>query len=182
MQPYAPPRRRSGAGAIIGTILVIGFLFVGLVVAAGIAFVVLAKNETRHVRVMVERERAVSQMQQARAHADAQRARAVEPARPTMPHRPVMKTPTAEVEKEPIRVANRDITVELNQDGKITMDGKPIESDQLKSTLRDAGKGRESAVSVLIKADKKCLFEHVASVLAVCQELDIPNVRITARE
>ena len=51
---------------------------------------------------------------------------------------------------------------------------------QLKAMLEQAGQGRENAIVVTVKADKRCLFEPVAAVLAVCKELDLPQVRIAA--
>ncbi len=154
-----------------------------LIVIGGVAFFAMARSESRHVQVMVERERAMRQSQQARAQMEAVRSRVLDldQARPRLDKlTPLVEASAAPATREPIRVANREITIELNQDGKITMDGKPVELEQFQPALRDANKGRESALSVLVKADKQCRFEHVAAVLAVCQELDIPNVRISA--
>ena len=95
------------------------------------------------------------------------------------PPQVVKEAPAAKRIMQPIQVARREITIQLDDKGHLKMDDKPVEGKQLKNLLRNAGKGRESAIAVTIKADKKCMFEHVATVLSVCQELDISNVKIT---
>ncbi len=185
MQSYAPPPRRSSAGKIIALVLTFGFLFFGMLAVAGVGFALLARSESQHARVVMERERAMQQVQRARA-AELQARRAAENAQSfsELQETLVRELPVEEAfaqprRNEPIRVANREITLQLDAEGNIQMDDQPVAAKQLKTLLRNASKGRESALSVLVKADKKCLFENVAMVLEVCQELDVPNVRIT---
>ncbi len=200
MHPYAPPRRKSAAGIVVGMFLGFGFLLM-LVVVGAIGFVLLARNESHHMRAVVEQERAQRMAIKARVQAEAVRHRALEesgrkiirPGRLSIPHRGGTKaeadqsyldksTPYAALpEKEPIQVANREITLALDQNGDVTMDGKTL-TKPLKPLLRDAVKGRESAVSVVIKADKNCKFQHVAQVLSFCQDLDIRSVRIAVAD
>jgi len=77
-----------------------------------------------------------------------------------------------------IRIANREVTIQLDEGGKLQFDGADCELPQLNELLRNAGAGRENALVVLVRADKQCPFEHVANVLAVCKELNLNHVRI----
>jgi biopolymer transport protein ExbD len=79
-----------------------------------------------------------------------------------------------------IRIANREMSVQLDAEGKIQVDGAACELAQLKETLQKAGEGRQDDLVLVVKADKQCRFEHVAAVLAVCKELNLPHVRISA--
>jgi biopolymer transport protein ExbD len=58
------------------------------------------------------------------------------------------------------------------------MDGAACELAQLKELLEKAGEGREDAMVVVVKPDKRCFYEHVAGVLSVCKELNLSHVRI----
>ncbi len=191
MQTHAPPPppRKSSAGVLFTVLLLVGLFFMlGLLFVVGGVFV-FARAETRQAQAMAQHEMARSmaerlkaeqlqvqaEVQRRQAEATAQFDRVVEPPQ-------VIESPKMDRVKEPIRVANREITLRLDEQGKIHLDDKPVELKQLNTLLRDAGKGRESALSVTIEANKKCLFEHVAAVLSVCQDLDIPNVSITTAD
>ncbi len=81
-----------------------------------------------------------------------------------------------------IWVANREITVEIDAEGQVQIDGKAVEQDHLETTLREASEGRKSALIVTVQAAPECRFEQVNRVLSICQELEIANVRIRASE
>ncbi len=196
MRPQPPPRRKSSAGTIIAVVFTVGFLFFGLfLLAVGVLVFARTGNHQAHAmareamaRAQVERVRAEAEVHRGHLHpqeqlAEAHRGHVIaqEQLAEAVNH-PGMVVESEAVKDvaEPIRVANRQITLQVDEEGKIKMDGRAVEQKQLAMMLRHARKGRESALSVTIKADKKCLFEHVASVLSVCQELDIPNVSIAA--
>ncbi len=214
MHSYAPPRRRSSVGVVLGILFVVGLIFMGLIVVGAIFFLSAtsaARSEAVHARAMVAQERAMRELERARTYQDQREhvldavpqayempAAAAESAASTdgaaaaityqsypsnvNPYAPASAAAQEEHAEEPIRVANREITIELNQDGQVSMDGQLIELANLESALRSAISGRESAVSLVIKADKKCLFEPVAEVLSICKTVDIPSVRIAARD
>lgn len=189
MQSQAPPRRKSSAGIV----LVILFLFVAFIVGglllAGVGAVIFARAEAQQAHAVAQRERAMAEAQRLRAEMEShrdqleqQRQRIVNPSH-AAGHEHAIAEQIAQdhsmkPENEPIRVANRELTLQVDAEGNIEVDGKEIKRDQLKQYLRDASKGRETALTVTVKADKKCLFGHVASVLSICQELDVANVRV----
>jgi biopolymer transport protein ExbD len=185
MQPHAPPRRKSSVGIIFAVLLVVGFFFMCVVVLAAVGAMVFARAETSRAHAVAQHERALRHVEQARMEVESHRnaAHAHERLQRTFPPPQVVReTPAANRTMQPIQVARREITIQLDDQGKLKMDNKPVEGKQLKNLLRNAGKGRESAIAITIKADKKCQFEHVATVLSVCQELDFPNVKITTAE
>ena len=183
-----PPRRKSSAGPLFVIVLLFGFLFLGVLVVAGAGVFFLANTRVSHARALAERELARHQVERVRATAERVRATAeqnlsraqTELERATAHNRPEVEPDAAPVPAapEPIVVASREITVKLDQEGNIEADGKSLDLEQLKAMLQDASKGRETALGVTVKADKQCLFEHVASVLNLCKEAKVSTVRI----
>ncbi|MHB8863710.1 MAG: hypothetical protein ACYC6N_15005, partial [Pirellulaceae bacterium] len=136
MSSAAPPRKKS-AGTVILLILLLGFLLLlGLIVAGVVGFAIA------RARVHQAQARAMSQ------HEIALRHRRFDESRQRLPpdHRvksPLVSAAEAEIEpmamdpsiavagqapaKEPIRVAQREITVQLDETGKISVDGTACE-------------------------------------------------------
>jgi biopolymer transport protein ExbD len=190
MQYEVPPRRRS-AGGIVLAIFLLGFLFLIGVAVFGIGVLTFFRADAHRAQVIVQRDMAMRQVEEARARAEQLRARAEEAgnrvaaeahdALARVAEATDLAAPTeTDAEKGSIRVAEREVTIQLDETGKIQVDGKACELPQLKELLNGAGQGREDAIIVIVKADKRCLFEPVAGVLAVCKELGLPHVRIAA--
>jgi hypothetical protein len=190
MRYEVPPRRRS-AGTVILAIFLLGFMFlVGLaVVAFGVLVFFRAESRDAEVRAAMQQEIALRHVQEARARAELARGRVDGISQQVAAKAGHVRegAPAAMLEAEPaetaeekgsIRVANREITIQLDETGKIQVDGTACELPQLKEMLAGAGQGREHAIIVIVKVDKRCLFEPVANVLAVCKELGLPHVRI----
>ena len=188
---YDAPPRRSSAGTVVLVIVLLGFMFLVGLAVVGFGVLMFAHAESRQARVMMQRDIAMQHAEQARAHVEKVRARAEEvsqrvaaDARHVLEDAPeaIAEAESAEraEEKVSIRVANREITIQLDEAGKIQVDGTACELPQLKEMLASASQGRENAVMVIVKADKRCVFEPVAGVLAVCKELGFAHVRIAA--
>lgn len=185
---YDAPPRKSSAGTVITVFLVLGCLMlVGL--ATAFFGVMLFAREGRS-RAMVQQAIAMERAEEARARARAEelsaRAEQMGQRAATLAREHAAEATdaaaTAELAKpdHSIRVADREITIQLDEAGKIQVDGAACETPQLNELLAGAVQGREDAIIVIIKADKRCLFESVAGVLAVCKELHLPHVRIAA--
>jgi biopolymer transport protein ExbD len=187
MQYEVPPRRRS-TGTVIVVVLLLGFLLLVGLAVLGAGLLVFASARAHEVRMIV-RQDVARQVEEARARAEEARARAenIRERLGAKSDEPFGPPPQAVVEAEPaetpeaagsIRIANREVTIQLDEGGKIQVDGTACELSQLKDLLAKAGEGRENAMVVVVNADKRCLFEHVAAVLAVCKELNLPLVRV----
>ena len=187
MQYEAPPRR-SSIGTVIVVMLLLGFMFLVGLAVIGVAVLVFARAETHRAQAIRQRDVAMRRVEEARARVEHLRTQAEQTGQTveaeardvfTKATETVKETPPAEM-KDSLRVADREITIQLDEGGKIQVDGTAYELPQLKEMLEKAGQGRENAIIVLVKADKRCLFGPVAGVLAVCKELDLPHVRIAA--
>jgi biopolymer transport protein ExbD len=183
MRSQAPPRRKSSAGIIFLILFLFAMFAFGLLLLACVGAFIFARAEAQRSHAVARREMARAEAEERRAEIESfrdqvevQRQQAISDARSAF------KASAEKAEEEPIRVAQRELTLLLDADGNIEADGKAVEKDQLKKFLRDANKGRETALTVTIKADRQCLFDHVAKVLSVCQELDVANVRVATRD
>jgi biopolymer transport protein ExbD len=171
MRYEAPPRRRS-TGTVVLVVFLLGFMFLVGLAVVGFGVLLFARAESHQARAIRQRDIAIRHAEDARVHVEQARAK-VEVVRERV-------AAEAADEQGSIRVADREIAIQLDEAGKIQVDGTACELPQLKDTLASAGQGRENAIIVIVKADKRCLFEPVAGVLAVCKELGFAHVRIAA--
>ena len=167
---YAAPPRRSSFGTVILLFLLLGFTFlIGLAVAGAVAFS-FARAETHRAQAIAEREMAMRQVEEARRLVEQQRSQTERVAEEKLlpessPPEAVMGMDPAPA-KQPIRVAQREITVRLDEAGKINVDGTVCELPQFKDMLAQAVKGREDVILLTVQADPRCVFEHVSAVLS----------------
>jgi biopolymer transport protein ExbD len=193
MHSHAPPRRRSSIGTIFVVLVLLGFFFLVGLLLLGVGAFVIARAESQQARAMAQRQLAQARAAEVQALEEMRREKlsakeqfqqiqsAMRQRQATAPLETI-KPLHGEVSEQSIRVANREITLEFDQQGGVQMDGKMLAPKELEAALRKAAKGRESAVIVTIKADPKCEFQYVGDALAICRKLDLPNVRITATD
>jgi biopolymer transport protein ExbD len=72
----------------------------------------------------------------------------------------------------------RVVTVEA--EGTIRLDGEPLSLAELTRRL-SASRVEYPALSVVIRGDAACAFQHVAASLAACKEAKISDLGITVR-
>jgi biopolymer transport protein ExbD len=144
----------------------------------------LARTEAVHARALADMARAEQQVQDlvTQGETDAAIAEAVEAvaadAQAGSQAAAASRATGSDADQQAIRVAQREVTVSLNAEGKIQVDGSDCELSQLKEVLSQAIKGREAALRLAVQVDRQCAFEHLSAVLAVCRELDVRDVRI----
>lgn len=68
----------------------------------------------------------------------------------------------------PISAAMREIVININADGSITLAGKPVTTDQLAATIRAAVTSNPDQ-KVSIRGDRNTPYANVAGVLDVCK-------------
>jgi len=184
--------------AMLIAIVLAGFIVFGFAraerrVQHAVAAEELARTQAVHARAVAEIERAEYQTRELVAQGEAEVA-AAEATRAVAAEAVASETVSSEADgvahaaaesgAEPdasgqaIRVAQREVTVRLNAEGKIQVDGSDCEFAQLKDVLSQAIKGREEALRLAVQVDKQCAFEHLSAVLSVCRELDVRDVRI----
>lgn len=179
---------------VLAGVLVFGFARAEHRVQQAVAAEEMARSQAVHAQAVANMERAERQARDmaAQGEAAAAEAAAVDAAASAgaetantnedataQPNAESPPGPEAPSPPQEIRVAQREVTVSLNAEGKLQVDGGDCEFAQLKDVLSQAIKGREEAVRLTVRVDKRCVFEHVSAVLAVCRELDVRDVRIT---
>jgi len=82
----------------------------------------------------------------------------------------VSSAESAEQPKEPRRVT-------VFADGRLHLDGEPVERTSLVSLLV-AARQTTPDVEVLLEGDANCPFQHIAAALAACQEAHISQIGI----
>ena len=72
------------------------------------------------------------------------------------------------------------LVVAVLAEGRVELDGSPVTFEELTTRLV-AARTPLSEPSVVIRGDSQCAFQHVASVLAACQQAGISDLGITVR-
>ena len=96
----------------------------------------------------------------------------------------LLATTIAQVEREmkialpaaassaPISAALREIVVNVENDGQITVGGRIVQADELRSTVADAVK-QNSEQKVTVRGDRRTAYENVVRVLDLCKSSGI---------
>jgi biopolymer transport protein ExbD len=115
-----------------------------------------------------------------------------EPPRVVLENRSIVVGPEEAVELGPERPVQaitgmspqyadvRKITVQLDPQGTILADGQAVDMDGLKDLLVKARADSKIRLEVVVAVDRRCVFEHVAAVQAVCKEVRVEHVDVQA--
>lgn len=79
-----------------------------------------------------------------------------------------------------LTAAPKQRVVSVQSKGQIRLDGEEVTLGQLTQRL-SAAKNEYPELSVVIRGDAACAFQHVASSLAACKEANISDLGITVR-
>jgi biopolymer transport protein ExbD len=154
-------------------VLVVSLLAAMLVVGATGWFVLRTSQMPQ--LALVERERALAAEEQARAMAE----------KLALETELEVSRAAREFENEVVVTINdqRLVTVELDSQGQIRLDGKSIDLAGLPGRLQAiaADEGR-SKITIDLRADNACPFEHVAAVIGTCRQLEISRFHIRTLE
>lgn len=80
----------------------------------------------------------------------------------------------------PLTSAPKQRVVSVNKTGEVQLDGNKVSLAELTTSL-GAAQREFSQLSVVIRGDADCAFQHVASALAACKEANIAELGITVR-
>ena len=84
-----------------------------------------------------------------------------------------IKLPSAETSDEPDRLPG-EIIVNLAKDGKVIVNGKLLELDDLQARLKKVAKFYPGQ-PVIIRADKELAYEKLVKVIDTCRAADVWN-------
>lgn len=79
-----------------------------------------------------------------------------------------------------LTAAPKQRVVSVQSEGQIRLDGEDVTLGQLTQKLA-AARSEYPELSVVIRGDASCAFQHVAASLAACKEANISDLGITVR-
>ncbi|MCO6453759.1 MAG: hypothetical protein J5I93_00450 [Pirellulaceae bacterium] len=165
---YKQLERSSSSGAVVAVILAVLLVgLLGIVAVGGVAFFWLGAARLERQEAVIAEKRAVAEAYRADAEAHRQRAEAMALPRP----KPI----------EPGTMgSNPDLTVNVTENGNMSIDGERIELSDLRERLVQLKGESGKAVSVLLLVDANCLMRELTPVQHVCDEFGKATVRSVA--
>ncbi len=80
----------------------------------------------------------------------------------------------------PMTSAPKQRTVSVERNGQVQLDGEAVSLAELTSRLAVA-RGEFPQLSVVIRGDAACAFQHVAEALSACKDANISELGITVK-
>ena len=82
-------------------------------------------------------------------------------------------------EARPLTVAPKEMFVNVDKDGKYFVDGRIVGVEDLEAILRQAVANNPASQSVIIRADKRVVFDFVVGVMNACNKTGVHNYSVT---
>jgi biopolymer transport protein ExbD len=79
-------------------------------------------------------------------------------------------------------VLGLQVTIELEQDGLMKLNGDAIALPALLDRLKALAADKAAFITVDVRADEECRFQHVVALISACQELGITSFRFGTLE
>ncbi len=79
-----------------------------------------------------------------------------------------------------LTTAPKQRVVSVQAEGQIRLDGEKVSLPELTQRL-SAARSEYPELSVVIRGDGACVFQHVAASMAACKEAHVSNINITVR-
>jgi biopolymer transport protein ExbD len=91
-----------------------------------------------------------------------------------------LQIPTVRDKADALMAAPSKRVVNVYQDGTFSLDGKPVNLEQLTNRLTSA-RSQYKGLGVLVRGDAEVDFQRVASVLNACKQAGIADLGISVR-
>ncbi|HEV3341901.1 MAG TPA: biopolymer transporter ExbD [Pirellulales bacterium] len=85
-------------------------------------------------------------------------------------------------EAMPLTAKPKELFVNVDQHGKFIVRGEQLSAAGLLGALRQAAANNPGRQTVIIRADKRCVWEHVVEVMNLCNKAHIHDYRVTTAE
>ncbi len=85
-------------------------------------------------------------------------------------------------EARPLIAKPRELFVNVTQDGRYMIAAQELNANQLYGALLQAYSDNPLRQTVIIRADKRCPWEHVMTVMNLCNKAKIKDYRVTAMD
>ena len=85
-------------------------------------------------------------------------------------------------EAKPLISKPRELFVNIDQRGGYFVDGRFIDPGELEKILKSAAADNPGHQTVIIRADKRAIWEHVVKVMDLCNKARIRDYRVTTAD
>jgi len=85
-------------------------------------------------------------------------------------------------EAMPLTAKPKELFVNVSQDGRFIVSGQEFGRAELYTIMEQAAANNPGTQTVIIRADKRCPFEHVVVVMDLCNKAHIRNYVVTTAE
>ncbi len=85
-------------------------------------------------------------------------------------------------EAMPLTAKPKELFVNVSQDGRFIVSGQELGRAELYTIIEQAAANNPGTQTVIIRADKRCPFEHVVVVMDLCNKAHIRNYMVTTAE
>lgn len=85
-------------------------------------------------------------------------------------------------EAMPLTAKPKELFVNVSQDGRFIVSGQELGRTELYAIIEQAAANNPGTQTVIIRADKRCPFEHVVVVMDLCNKAHIRNYMVTTAE
>jgi len=82
---------------------------------------------------------------------------------------------------QPLVAQPAQMAVQIDQRGNYFLDDRPVSLTELRQALRQAAANNPLRQSVVVRADRRCVWEYVVGALDACQEAKIRDYRVTTQ-
>lgn len=82
-------------------------------------------------------------------------------------------------EAMPLTAKPQELFVNVDRLGRYFVSGQLLTQDTLLAALRQASTNNPGRQTVIIRADKRCVWEHVVAVMNMCNKARIRDYRVT---
>ncbi len=79
----------------------------------------------------------------------------------------------------PMTMEPQILVVGIDENGQFVIDGRNLPIDQVETRIRQEVTNNPINQTVIIRGDKRVPFQHVVSVMDICQRLKVPTYKIT---
>lgn len=83
---------------------------------------------------------------------------------------------------QPMTAELREIIVSVDQAGKFFLDAKLVSEQELKRILQRAVADNPARQSVIIRGDRRTAFQHIVSVMDLCNQTGVSSYSVTTAE
>jgi biopolymer transport protein ExbD len=85
-------------------------------------------------------------------------------------------------EAMPLTAKPKELFINIDAKGQYFVAGKFIDVNQLEQTLQQAAANNPGRQTVIIRADKRAVWQHVVTAMNLCNKANIRDYRVTTAE